>query len=288
MSKLIAREPTEEMLNRLWLELGDHPSRQHALEAFQAMWDAAPQVDGVPNTALAIELARIAHNHVEDGKMRHDVGLALEAAVRRFAAAPQPSSQSTAAQEPFCPTCRGNDADMPCAYPSAGKQGCLRDKRLAEQEQEKDALSDSQIACVGFDAFRILQGKQPRTYTAKRIADAILAAAHPQPAAQCVACGDTGIDPLSGTRCVPAAQEVIEYDGYDIDQGTPPWPFAAQEQEKDAMVLRAARALSDRSAEACNVNKEDNWAIYGDDFISDARAAIDAALSAHTNEGAHD
>lgn len=33
-----------------------------------------------------------------------------------------------AAQPPpaVCPTCRGNDREMPCAYPSEGKPGCLR------------------------------------------------------------------------------------------------------------------------------------------------------------------
>lgn len=29
-----------------------------------------------------------------------------------------------------CPTCQGNDRDMPCAYPEGGQPGCLRDKRL--------------------------------------------------------------------------------------------------------------------------------------------------------------
>lgn len=33
-----------------------------------------------------------------------------------------------------CPTCRGNDADAPCAYPSQGMTGCLRDKRLAAKK----------------------------------------------------------------------------------------------------------------------------------------------------------
>lgn len=33
-----------------------------------------------------------------------------------------------------CPTCRGNDDDAPCAYPSCGMTGCLRDKRLAAKK----------------------------------------------------------------------------------------------------------------------------------------------------------
>lgn len=39
---LVPVEPTPEMLNLLWLELGDHPCKQHALEAWQAAIAAAP------------------------------------------------------------------------------------------------------------------------------------------------------------------------------------------------------------------------------------------------------
>ena len=35
-------------------------------------------------------------------------------------------------EQPRCKTCGGNDGDMPCAYPSAGMSGCLRDARLAQ------------------------------------------------------------------------------------------------------------------------------------------------------------
>jgi len=31
-----------------------------------------------------------------------------------------------------CPVCNGNDRDLPCAYPSEGQAGCLRDRRLKE------------------------------------------------------------------------------------------------------------------------------------------------------------
>lgn len=31
-----------------------------------------------------------------------------------------------------CTYCHGNDRDVPCAYPSEGKPGCLRDARLKE------------------------------------------------------------------------------------------------------------------------------------------------------------
>lgn len=47
-----------------------------------------------------------------------------------------------------------------------------------------------------------------------------------------------------------------------------------------AMVSAAARVLSDRQAEACGVDKEDNWMVYGATFIEDAEAMIAAYHSA--------
>ena len=44
-------------------------------------------------------------------------------------------------------------------------------------------------------------------------------------------------------------------------------------------VSAMARILADRNADACNVNREDNWAIYGRDYIDDVAAML-AALSA--------
>lgn len=41
-------------------------------------------------------------------------------------------------QQPICPYCGGNDKDAPCAHPSEGKPGCLRDARLS-QSQARDA-----------------------------------------------------------------------------------------------------------------------------------------------------
>lgn len=35
------------------------------------------------------------------------------------------------ANDKACPACGGNDRDRPCAYPSEGQKGCLRDIRLA-------------------------------------------------------------------------------------------------------------------------------------------------------------
>lgn len=35
-----------------------------------------------------------------------------------------------------CPACQGNDADMPCAYPSGRMKGCVRDVRLSANGAE--------------------------------------------------------------------------------------------------------------------------------------------------------
>jgi hypothetical protein len=43
------------------------------------------------------------------------------------------------------------------------------------------------------------------------------------------------------------------------------------------MVVAAARALCKRGAEQCNVDFEDSWKVYGEDYLNDAQAALDAA-----------
>ena len=45
----------------------------------------------------------------------------------------------------------------------------------------------------------------------------------------------------------------------------------------DEMAVDAARMLSDRQAAACNVDCGDMWKMHGNDFIEDARAALEAA-----------
>lgn len=53
---------------------------------------------------------------------------------------------SAANAEPVCPTCKGNDGEMPCAYPSNGMTGCLRDKRFAESVQAAQGVTDEPAA----------------------------------------------------------------------------------------------------------------------------------------------
>lgn len=66
-----------------------------------------------------------------------------------------------------------------------------------------------------------------------------------------------------------------------------PQPSALQDDvAKDAekklltkdQIIAAARELNRRAAEACNIDEEDSWKIYGDGYIEDVHAAIDAAM----------
>ena len=40
------------------------------------------------------------------------------------------------------------------------------------------------------------------------------------------------------------------------------------------MVSDVGRILADLNADACGIDRDDNWKIYGDEFISDAGAAL--------------
>jgi len=57
--------------------------------------------------------------------------------------------------------------------------------------------------------------------------------------------------------------------------GTSPQPV--REPLSDEMVTAGARVLNQRLADECNINKDDQWAIYADDFKEEARAVLLAA-----------
>jgi hypothetical protein len=42
------------------------------------------------------------------------------------------------------------------------------------------------------------------------------------------------------------------------------------------MEIKAARALCERAADACGINRADNWNVYAEDFKADAKAMLDA------------
>lgn len=45
------------------------------------------------------------------------------------------------------------------------------------------------------------------------------------------------------------------------------------------MVVAAARVLCKRSAEQCNVDFQDSWKFYSEDYLADDAAALDAAAA---------
>ena len=53
-------------------------------------------------------------------------------------------------------------------------------------------------------------------------------------------------------------------------------------------VSAMARVLSDRSADACNIDRTDNWAIYGQEYIGDVRAMLAAPAPVERVEQDHD
>lgn len=42
------------------------------------------------------------------------------------------------------------------------------------------------------------------------------------------------------------------------------------------MVVAAARALCKRASDACNVDHDDTWKVYGESFLEDAKAVLEA------------
>lgn len=45
-----------------------------------------------------------------------------------------------------------------------------------------------------------------------------------------------------------------------------------------SVIVAFDRALSDDNAKVCNIDKDDNWRFYSDDFFATARIALNAAL----------
>ena len=52
-------------------------------------------------------------------------------------------------------------------------------------------------------------------------------------------------------------------------------------------VSAMARVLSDRSADACNIDRTDNWAMYGQEYIEDVQAMLEVARP-NKGAGGHD
>ena len=61
------------------------------------------------------------------------------------------------------------------------------------------------------------------------------------------------------------------------------WKARAAHQRQQALevvmpdVSTMAKVLSDRAADACNIDRTDNWAMYGQEYIDDVQAMLEVA-----------
>jgi chromosome segregation ATPase len=65
-----------------------------------------------------------------------------------------------------------------------------------------------------------------------------------------------------------------KYFGESWDKAEQP---AKQEPVTEAQIVAGARVLNRRMADMCNIDAEDQWKQYGEDFRADARAVLEAA-----------
>jgi len=83
---------------------------------------------------------------------------------------------------------------------------------------------------------------------------------------------------LTDVRANDTSKERVDEMQKQRHDTTPPQPASKPWVGlTDEMVVAAARMLSDRQAAECNVDCGDMWKMHGNDFIEDARAALEAA-----------
>lgn len=61
-------------------------------------------------------------------------------------------------------------------------------------------------------------------------------------------------------------------------------PVQSAKDLPNILVNKMARALCNRHADACGVDREDQWKFYSQDFIDDAQCMIDATCDKQSGE----
>jgi hypothetical protein len=156
------------------------------------------------------QVEEIMANWSRTSNSRFELCRAIEAATLRasLAAPAIPTVDRDAVLEEAVAVCeleyRGNPNGLHLI--SQGFAAKIRALKSAAPASAPTALTTEQVACMGFDAFRILQGMMPRTYSAKQIADALAPVSVPQPAApedaEVKRLRDA-LNEIAGTRPVP-------------------------------------------------------------------------------------
>lgn len=75
---------------------------------------------------------------------------------------------------------------------------------------------------------------------------------------------------------------------YSVEYYRKPQAGAARQRQSGVVmpdVSAMAKVLSDRAADACNIDRTDNWAMYGQEYIDDVQAMLEVA---HLNGGSHE
>ena len=98
------------------------------------------------------------------------------------------------------------------------------------------------------------------------------------PVPEAKAQGIYSADPLACTGCKQGCFRCLST--ADHVEGVRAMVAEPVQQVSVPDVSAMARTLADRNADACNVNREDNWAIYGQDYIDDVTAMLAAAPAA--------
>ena len=122
----------------------------------------------------------------------------------------------------------------------------------------------------------------------ERARAALAAPAHPQGAGEAVDCTEIAFEAWwkrEGQFLRSGGgdyEKTFAYHAWlaSLSATTPPASQQAAQavpEVTDAQILAAARALNKLAAEACQVDEADQWALYGNSFISDAAERFRAA-----------
>lgn len=173
-----------------------------------------------------------------------------------------------------------------CRHSEAIAGYAVRDARIAAQEAQIKVLqSNANSWQSGYDEGRRMGGKHCMVTVDQLRAELAALTAKLDASKFCANVADDLRAELAAIR----AQEPIGWYTDDhltdkssttYDWGVPALSDTPVQQVSVPDVSAMARVLADRHADACNVNREDNWAIYGRDYIDDVTAIIAAAPAA--------
>lgn len=98
---------------------------------------------------------------------------------------------------------------------------------------------------------------------------------------------------LAAEARVRQQDQIIDQMGEDLNAINGPTfmgePVLPRQQAREVVmpeISAMAKVLSDRAADACNINRDDNWAMYGQEYIDDVQAMLEVARL--NGDGSHE